>query len=81
MNIPSTLLDYDNDDLRALLRFLETVLLTSFVLGSIYWRKRSVKTTIAIHGLNNIALSLLFLFGVMPIGNCFSINQPFNFHG
>jgi membrane protease YdiL (CAAX protease family) len=62
MHIPSTLLDYDNDDLQASLRFLETGL-AGFALGFVYWRTRSVLTTIAIHGLNNFASSPLFLLG------------------
>jgi membrane protease YdiL (CAAX protease family) len=61
MHIPSVLLDHDNNLLEAVLCFVETGL-TGFAFGYVYWRVGSVITTILIHGLNNIATSLLFLF-------------------
>jgi membrane protease YdiL (CAAX protease family) len=63
MHIPSTLLDYDNDLLRASLRFAATGL-AGLALGYVYWRTGSVLTSIAIHGFNNFsATALLPLIG------------------
>jgi membrane protease YdiL (CAAX protease family) len=61
MHIPSALLGYGNDLSKVAVRFLE-VGLAGFALGYIYWRSRSVLTTIAIHGLNNFAVT-----GVLPL--------------
>jgi membrane protease YdiL (CAAX protease family) len=61
MHIPSALLDFENDILQATIRFFEAGL-AGFALGYIYWRTRSVVTTIAVHGLNNFAVS-----GILPL--------------
>jgi membrane protease YdiL (CAAX protease family) len=61
MHIPSALLDYGNPYPRVILRFLEAGL-TGFVLSYLYWYTGSVVTTIAVHGMNNFAASLLFVF-------------------
>ena len=52
LHIPSSLIEYNNDLLKALFRFME-VGLAGFVLGYVYWKTRSVLICIAIHGLNN----------------------------
>ena len=52
MHIPSALLDYENDLMKATIRFVEAGL-AGLVYGCVYWCTRSVWTTIAIHGLNN----------------------------
>jgi membrane protease YdiL (CAAX protease family) len=60
MHVPSALLDYPNDLNKAFLRFVQTGVV-GFALGYIYWRSRSVFTTIAVHGLNN------FVTGALPV--------------
>jgi membrane protease YdiL (CAAX protease family) len=61
LHIPSMLLDYENDFLRVAVRFFETGL-AGFALGYVYWRSKSVLSTIAIHGLNNFVIT-----GVFPL--------------
>ena len=54
MHIPSVLLDHDHGWWKALLRFTQSGV-SGLALGYVYWRARSVLTTISIHGLNNFA--------------------------
>lgn len=78
VHIPSAALDYDNDVVRILLRFAQTGLV-GFVLGYIYWQSGSLITTIAVHGLNNFVLSLIYVTGgVSPQELIFS-QAPFHF--
>jgi membrane protease YdiL (CAAX protease family) len=60
MHVPSALLDYDHDWWKTLLRFMQSGV-AGFALGYVYWRARSVLTTIAIHGLNNFATGIFLL--------------------
>jgi membrane protease YdiL (CAAX protease family) len=70
MHVPSALLDYDNDVIKASLRFVQTGLV-GFALGYVYWRSRSILTTIAIHGLNN------FVTGALPVLSGVSYRELF----
>jgi membrane protease YdiL (CAAX protease family) len=74
MHIPSALLDYDHDLWKALLRFTQSGV-AGFALGYVYWRARSVLTTIAIHGLNNFATGL-FLFWTGVAAQEMLFDQP-----
>jgi membrane protease YdiL (CAAX protease family) len=60
VHVPSALLDYDHDWWKTLLRFMQSGV-AGFALGYVYWRARSVLTTIAIHGLNNFATGIFLL--------------------
>jgi membrane protease YdiL (CAAX protease family) len=57
-HVPSVLVEYDNDWVKALLRFVETGM-SGIVLGYIYWRTRSTLATLAVHGLGNCAAGAL----------------------
>jgi membrane protease YdiL (CAAX protease family) len=69
MHIPSALLDSENDLMKVAIRFLETGL-AGFAVGFVYWRTRSVLTTITIHGLNNFAIT-----EILPLLTGFSVQQ------
>jgi membrane protease YdiL (CAAX protease family) len=67
MHIPSALLACENDLMKVAIRLVETGL-AGFGFGFVYWRTRSVITTIAIHGLNNFAITgFLPMFSGIPV--------------
>jgi membrane protease YdiL (CAAX protease family) len=57
IHIRSVWLDCDHDCWKALLRFTQSGM-AGLALGYVYWRGRSVLTTIAIQGLNNFAAGI-----------------------
>ncbi|MGD8750345.1 MAG: CPBP family intramembrane metalloprotease [Anaerolineales bacterium] len=78
VHVPSALLDYNNDVIKASLRFVQTGLV-GFALGYVYWRSGSVFTTIAIHGLNNFVTGALAVLSGVSSKVLFFSQIPFQF--
>ena len=72
LHVPSALLDWGNDILMVLFRYLETGLV-GFSFGYAYWRSRSVITSITMHGLNNFVIT-----GILPIMSGISTRELSN---
>jgi len=78
MHVPSALLDYDYDVIKVSLRFVQTGLV-GFALGYVYWRSRSVLTTIAIHGLNNFVTAAFPVLSGVSYRELFFSQTAFQF--
>lgn len=65
LHLPSAFLDPGHDLRAVLFRFAQTGL-SGFILGYIYWRTKSVPTTIALHGLWNFGASLALHLSGLP---------------
>jgi len=78
LHLPSAFLDHGYDLPAALFRFAQTGL-SGFMLGYVYWQTGSVPTTIALHGLRNLALSVSMHLSGVTAAQMFASQIAFQF--
>jgi len=60
LHIPSAFIDFHGEFSDVILRFFETTF-GGFILGFLYWKSRSVFSTITVHGLRNFVSGIVYI--------------------